>query len=107
MSTFDVADFEKFFSTMRNSEPVTDPLKGPFNTMTKIKKALDALNVMKLNDPSFLYLPDIQSKYTEIYISFGKIDPDMLGSDDFKLVSQTGDKLRDILELQKGLTNLE
>lgn len=107
MSTFNVAEFEDFFSKMCNEEPATDPLKGPFNTMTKIKKALDALNVMKLEDPSFLDLPFIQSKYTEIYISLGKINADMLGDDRFELVSQAGENLRDILELQKGLQNLE
>lgn len=105
MSTFNVAEFEDFFSKMCNEEPATDPLKGPLNTMTKIKKALDALNVMKLDDIAFHNVTLMQSKYTEIYISFGKINPDILGADDFKLVSQAGDNLRDILELQKGLAD--
>jgi hypothetical protein len=73
--------------------------------MTKIKKALDALNAMKLDDIAFCDVIFMQSKYSEIYISFGKINEDMLSADDFKLVTQAGDNLRDILELQHGLAN--
>lgn len=105
MTTFDPNGWMSVLPIVYPKEEVTDPLEGPFNTMTKIKKALDALNVMNLDEIEFRDVALIKSKCTEIYISLGNINPYILGTDDFKLVSQAGDKLKDILELQKGLAD--
>jgi hypothetical protein len=81
----------------------TDPLQGPFTNVVKISEALKALEIMTteaLENVNRKMLNDIENKHTEIFIAISRLDENRT---DYKVLVQAGDKLRNILELCKGL----
>ena len=81
----------------------TDPLQGPFTNVVKISEALKALELMTteaLENVNRNMLNAIENKHTEIFIAISRLDENRT---DYEVLVQAGDKLRNILELCKGL----
>jgi hypothetical protein len=67
MAAFDVNGWMSVLPKVYQSEQETDPLKGPFNTPSKIRAAIHALSKLSVNDIKKLGEEGLMGTYWDLY----------------------------------------